>query len=411
MRVSRSLTIKQMAIVAAVSMVMVFIFCFILLFHFVQQNRYTVATQLETVARSVREPLSAAILKGDIPQAEAVLSLMKPAGIVSRADVVLPNQFQALRKQFIDERPVPVAMTRLFELPVQISLPLYSLQRPANPKPLAYLVLQADSYRTYKFVISAISTLVTTYFLLVLMLTVALTWCISRFIVRPLRAIARDINDLPAQARLQHQLTLLRLHGDDEIGMLVRSYNRHQQILQRQYEALACDSHRYPLSELPNQAQLFSLLKQGVAKGQKMGLIMVACETLQRTSGIVTEAQREVLLLTLVEKIRSALPSHMLLAQISDHDFAILESDFVPPWDAVSLSERVLTLINERIALQDICLRPNASIGIAINDDAMSAEQFYQQACAAVAAAQRRGKNQIEFYAPELDEKVRYINR
>ncbi|STK42502.1 putative diguanylate cyclase [Escherichia coli] len=61
-------------------------------------------------------------MKGDIPEAEAILASIKPAGVVSRADVVLPNQFQALRKSFIPERPVPVMVTRLFELPVQISL-------------------------------------------------------------------------------------------------------------------------------------------------------------------------------------------------------------------------------------------------------------------------------------------------
>jgi hypothetical protein len=44
---------------------------------------------------------------------------------------------------FIPERPVPMMVMRLFELPVQISLPVYSLERPANPQPLAYLVLQA----------------------------------------------------------------------------------------------------------------------------------------------------------------------------------------------------------------------------------------------------------------------------
>lgn len=105
--------------VAAVVLVFVFIFCTVLLFHLVQQNRYNTATQLESIARSVREPLSSAILKGDIPEAEAILASIKPAGVVSRADVVLPNQFQALRKSFIPERPVPVMVTRLFELPVQ----------------------------------------------------------------------------------------------------------------------------------------------------------------------------------------------------------------------------------------------------------------------------------------------------
>ena len=119
--------------VAAVVLVVRFLFFApFLLFHLVQQNRYNTATQLESIARSVREPLSSAILKGDIPEAEAILASIKPAGVVSRADVVLPNQFQALRKSFIPERPVPVMVTRLFELPVQISLGVYSLERPAT---------------------------------------------------------------------------------------------------------------------------------------------------------------------------------------------------------------------------------------------------------------------------------------
>jgi hypothetical protein len=41
--------------------------------------------------------------------------------VVIRADVVLPNQFQALRMRFI---PSPALMImRVFELPVQISCP------------------------------------------------------------------------------------------------------------------------------------------------------------------------------------------------------------------------------------------------------------------------------------------------
>ena len=206
--------------VAAVVLVFVFIFCTVLLFHLVQQNRYNTATQLESIARSVREPLSSAILKGDIPEAEAILASIKPAGVVSRADVVLPNQFQALRKSFIPERPVPVMVTRMFELPVQISLGVYSLERPANPQPIAYLVLQADSFRMYKFVMSTLSTLVTIYLLLSLILTVAISWCINRLILHPLRNIARELNAIPAQELVGHQLALPRLHQDDEIGML-----------------------------------------------------------------------------------------------------------------------------------------------------------------------------------------------
>ncbi|SNY66275.1 biofilm formation regulator HmsP [Enterobacter sp. CC120223-11] len=406
MRVSRSLTIKQMAMVAGVTMVFVLVFCSILMFHFVQQNRYATATQLESVARAVREPLSAAILKGDIPEAEMILGRIHPAGIVSRADVVLPNQFQALRMRFIEERPVPVMATRLFELPVQISLPLYSLERPANPQPLAYLVLQSDSWRSYKFVMSSLATLVTAYLLLVLMLTVAITWCINRLIVRPLRAMARELHDLSPQERVGHQLTVPRLHHDDELGLLARSYNRNQQIILRHHEELSSHSTHFPVSLLPNKSFLLALLEQTVAHKKTTALMIVACETLQDTAGVLQESQREMLLLTLTEKLKSVISPRMVLAQVSAYDFAILAHGVKEPWHAITLGQQVLTIINERLPLQGIQLRPSASIGIAMFHGDLSAEQLYRRAVSAAFTARRKGKNQIEFFDPEQMEKA-----
>ncbi|MCU4090998.1 biofilm formation regulator HmsP [Enterobacter hormaechei subsp. steigerwaltii] len=406
MRVSRSLTIKQMAMVSAVTMLFVFIFCVILLFHSVQQNRYNTASQLESIARSVREPLSASILKGDIPEAESILKRIQPAGIVSRADVVLPNQFQALRMSFIPERPVPMMVMRLFELPVQISLPLYSLERPANPQPLAYLVLQADSYRMYKFVMSWVATLVTTYLLLTLMLSVALTWCINRLIVHPLRRIARELTDLSPQEHMGHQLPLPRLHHDDEIGMLVRSYNINQQRVLRQQEELSSNATRFPVSDLPNKAFLMALLEQTVARQQTTALMVIACETLQDTAGVLKESQREMLLLTLVEKVKSVLAPRMVLTQVSGYDLVVIAHGVKEPWHAITLGQQVLTVINERLPIQGIQLRPSASIGIAMYYGGLTAEQLYRRAFSAAFTARRKGKNQIQFFDPEQMEKA-----
>ncbi|GHM22678.1 phosphodiesterase [Enterobacter cloacae] len=395
-----------MAMVSAVTMLFVFIFCVILLFHSVQQNRYNTASQLESIARSVREPLSASILKGDIPEAESILKRIQPAGIVSRADVVLPNQFQALRMSFIPERPVPMMVMRLFELPVQISLPLYSLERPANPQPLAYLVLQADSYRMYKFVMSWVATLVTTYLLLTLMLSVALTWCINRLIVHPLRRIARELNDLSPQEHMGHQLPLPRLHHDDEIGMLVRSYNINQQRVLRQQEEVSNNATRFPVSDLPNKAFLMALLEQTVARQQTTALMVIACETLQDTTGVLKESQREMLLLTLVEKIKSVLAPRMVLTQVSGYDLVVIAHGVKEPWHAITLGQQVLTVINERLPIQGIQLRPSASIGIAMYYGGLTAEQLYRRAFSAAFTARRKGKNQIQFFDPEQMEKA-----
>ncbi|NCI01557.1 sensor-domain containing phosphodiesterase [Cronobacter malonaticus] len=383
-----------MAMVSAVSVFFLFIFSVVLLFHFVQSHRYHTAMQMESIARSVRQPLSAAILKANIPEAEAILRQIKPAGVISRADVVLPNQFQALRMRFTPERPIPVTLARVFELPVQISLPLYSLERPANPQPLAYLVLQADSWRMYRFIINAISTLLTTFLLLALILSVAITWCINRLILHPLRDITRTLNALDAHELAHHQLAIPRLHKDDEIGMLVRTYNRNQQALAQQLDEARTSGTRFPLTGLPNQALLVALLEQAVAGGGATSLLYVACEPLRE----VDESQREALLLARVDKLRSVLTPRMVLAQISQDDFAIIAHGVKTPEHAVTLTQQLLAALNEPSESDSGAPACAASIGVAMFDGRQSASTLYQSAISAALDARRSGVNQVAFF-------------
>ncbi|CCJ74202.1 Protein yhjK [Cronobacter condimenti 1330] len=383
-----------MAMVSAVSVFFLFIFSVVLLFHFVQSHRYHTAMQMESIARSVRQPLSAAILKANIPEAEAILRDIKPAGVISRADVVLPNQFQALRMRFMPERPIPVTLARVFELPVQITLPLYSLERPANPQPLAYLVLQADSWRMYRFIINAISTLLTTFLLLALILSVAITWCINRLILHPLRDITRTLNNLDPHELAHHQLAIPRLHQDDEIGMLVRTYNRNQQALARQFDEARTSATRFPLTGLPNQALLTALLEQTVASGGATALLYVACEPLRD----VEASQRDTLALARVDKLRSVLTPRMMLAQISQDDFAIIAHGVKTPEHAVTLTQQLLAALDEPLEPRSGAPTAAASIGVAMFDGRQNASTLYQSAISAALEARRKGINQVAFF-------------
>lgn len=388
-----------MAMVAVVSIVFIFVFVVVQLFHFVQQSRYTTATQMESIAHTVRKPLSAAILKADIPEAENILNSIQPVGVIGRADVVLPNQFQALRVSFIDERPVPVLFSRLFELPVQITLPLYSLERPANPQPLAYLVLQADAWRMYKFIIATISTLITTWLLLALVMTVAITWCINRLIVHPLRKMAKTLDALDGDEVAGHQLEVPRLHHDDEIGMLARSYNRNQQRLLQDQQAAQSQATLYPVSGLPNQALLLALLER--AKPAETALIIVACETLRDAAAVLNQDQRDMLLQSLVDKIRAVLPQDVVLAQVSQYDFAVLLSGTQDPWQTMITAQNILNALKQKLPVQILPVRPSANIGIAMGEPGVSGEMLYRHAASAVFSARREGKNEIHFYNPE----------
>lgn len=410
LRVSRSLTIKQMATVSAVALVTICIFIVIQLFHFVQQRRVDYAQQMENVAHTVRQPLSEAVLKADIPQAERILNTLKPAGILSRADVVLPNSFQALHADFAPEKPVPRFVARLFELPVQITLPLYSVERSGLPKPIAYLVLQADSSRVYQFLLSTLSTMITTYLLLALILSVAISWCINRLIVHPLRNISRELQELPPPAILTHKLALPHNHRDDEIGMLIRSYNRNQQVLESIHDEMSRLTTHFAVTDLPNRALFLALLDQHIRhrhSQQPWGLMVIRIETLQEANGVLSDEQRDTLMLTLVEKIRSTIDDHTLLAQTGPSDFALLMKRAHNPFRAMRLARNLMLRINQPVNLYQLQLRPNASIGLALHDDnTVSAGEQLARATSAMMSARHQGKNQILFFDPALTERA-----
>jgi diguanylate cyclase (GGDEF)-like protein len=399
-----------MATVSAVAMVTISIFIVIQLFHFVQQRRIDYAQQMENVAHTVRQPLSEAVLKADIPQAEHILNTLKPAGILSRADVVLPNAFQALHADFAPEKPVPLWVARLFELPVQITLPLYSVERSGLPKPIAYLVLQADSSRVYQFLLSTLSTMITTYLLLALILSIAISWCINRLIVHPLRDISRDLQELPPQAILTHKLPLPNNHRDDEIGMLIRSYNRNQQVLESIHDEMSRMTTHFAVTDLPNRALFLALLEQHMRhryNRQPWGLMVIRIETLQEANGVLSDEQRDTLMLTLVEKIRSTVDDHSLLAQTGPSDFALLMKRAHNPFRAMRLARNLMMRINQPVNLQQLQLRPNASIGLALHEEStISASEQLVRATSAMMSARHQGKNQILFFDPALTERA-----
>ncbi|OIV47925.1 biofilm formation regulator HmsP [Sodalis sp. TME1] len=406
MRIRRSLTIKQMATVSGVALVAICLFIVIQLFHFVSQRREDYTQQLQNIAMSVRQPLSSAVLKADIPQAEQILVTLKRGGILSRADVVLPNNVQVLHGDFPPERPVPALISRLFRLPVEVQVPLYSLPRPSHPQALAYLVLQADSYRLYQFIVSAIATMITTYLLLALIMTVAITWCINRLMVHPLRAIARELENLAPEDMASHQLTLPNMHRDDELGVLVRSYNRNQHVISRGRQDLEQRATPLAATGLPTRARFLAMLDAPLATHVETGsycLLVIAVTTLPEATGVLTESQRDLLYTSLANRLRQDCGATRLLAQLNPHEFALCHWATEPPFQAMALARRVLSIINGPLTIGNLALRPAAGIGVAFGAlEDKNAENVLNHAALAASSAAARGRNQILFFEPAL---------
>ncbi|WP_140421362.1 EAL domain-containing protein, partial [Salmonella enterica] len=176
--------------------------------------------------------------------------------------------------------------------------------------------------------------------------------------------------------------------------MLVRTYNRNQQALAQQLDEARTSGTRFPLTGLPNQALLVALLEQAVASGGATALLYVACEPLRD----IDESQREALQRARVEKLRSVLTPRMVLAQISQDDFAIIAHGVKTPEHAVTRTQQLLAALNEPPESDSGAPACAASIGVAMFDGRQSASTLYQSAISAALDARRNGVNQVAFF-------------
>ncbi|WP_246494625.1 HAMP domain-containing protein [Brenneria izadpanahii] len=387
-----------MTAVSAVALVTISLFIVIQLFHFVNQRRDDYARQLEVIAYSVRQPLTEAVLQGEVQRAEDILNGLLPVGFLSRADVILPDEFQTLHANFPTERTVPDWIARIFELPIRISVPLYSPPQTQNSTPLAHLVLQADSYRMFQFIVSTFSTMLATYLLLALILSISITWCINRLMVHPLRAIIAELQSLTGEEIPRHQLMLPEWHKDDELGMLVRSYNRNQQLLE-QY--LACAAARYGL---PDQADFMVRLQQRLAENSPLSLMAIGFDPLPADNG----GQEGDIFFDPVNQLKAAVDElgekeSVLLACLDKDEFALLGDRQLAGKPAQVWIQNVMRQINASFMLANGQSSPFACAGVLNLDvhdikETKRADFLLSQARFAMQLARHEGKGGVHVF-------------
>ncbi|PWC17560.1 adenylate/guanylate cyclase domain-containing protein [Brenneria roseae subsp. roseae] len=383
-----------MTAVSAVALVTISLFIVIQLFHFVHQRREDYARQLESIAYSVRQPLTEAVLQGEVQRAEDILNNLLPAGFLSRADVLLPDEFQTLHANFPTERPVPGWIARVFKLPIRISVPLYSPPQTQNTTPLANLVLQADSYRMFQFIVSTFSTMLATYLLLALILSIAITWCMNRLMVHPLRAIIAELQNLPTEALPHHQLTLPEWHQDDELGVLVRSYNRNQQWLE---QSLISIEERY---DLPGKDAFLAQLQQCLSENIPLCLMVLGLEP----PTVAPDKTRDAALHTLVNQLKSAIEASgesVLLACLNSDEFAMLRKP-LPAEQIQNWAQHMVLQLNTPFAITS--QSPLAAcVGMVhlvppLSGKKRDADLFLAQARFAMQVARNEGRNGIHLF-------------
>ena len=221
-RVQRSLTFKSMVVFFVITLLFLALFLSIQFTYLLEQRKQDYLNQLSNAVVQVQKPLTDSLLSSDLNEAKRLLVSLKTSGIMGKAIVTVDNA-TVMNLSFATPKPIPEWSLPLIGIPVEMTVPLYAYGTVApQAKPQGYLTLQVDSNRVYRFALNTFALLTTTYLLLALIISIAMTWCVSRMIVRPLRKMA---GELQANQYVDH-LEVSQYHQDDEIGLLAKGYNR-----------------------------------------------------------------------------------------------------------------------------------------------------------------------------------------
>ncbi len=184
----------------------------------------------------------------------------------------------------------------------------------------------------------------------------------------------------------------------------VTERHRYQSVLQHQ-------STHDPLTGLPNRNLLQDRLEQAVQLAQrqvsKVVLAFIDLDNFKVINDSLGHAAGDELLIEIAARLRQVLRGVDTVARYGGDEFVLIMGDQASCEDTRHLLERVLSSIQEPLALAGHALRINCSIGVSVYpDDAQDLDSLLRVADVAMYHAKKSGKGQYHFYTRDLNQIV-----
>ncbi|MBN3922733.1 bifunctional diguanylate cyclase/phosphodiesterase [Nostoc sp. NMS4] len=212
-------------------------------------------------------------------------------------------------------------------------------------------------------------------------------------------------------AALQNYLntkTLPELPTDfvDEAGTLMADTS---QTLHKLDELIHYISNYDDLTGLPNRDLFCDRLHQTLSQPENnQRLVAVFLLGIDDFTGMSHGLEHEtinLLLRAVAQRLSSCMAQTDILAHLSGDEFAIARIDIVSFESVIKLSQMLLSTLSKPFSLEGNLIHLTASIGITINgiNDPNSVDQLLQQAHIALYQAKQQGRNQYQYYSPEIN--------
>lgn len=163
------------------------------------------------------------------------------------------------------------------------------------------------------------------------------------------------------------------------------------------------------LTGLPNRDlfrdRLHQTLSQPENNQRLVAVFLLAIDDFTTISHGLEHHTTNLLLRAVAQRLSTCMAQTDILAHLSKDEFVLARIDIVSFESVIQLSQLLLSTLRKPFSLEGNSIHITASIGITINglDDRNSVAQLLQQAHMALYQAKQQGRNQYQYYLPEIN--------
>ena len=181
--------------------------------------------------------------------------------------------------------------------------------------------------------------------------------------------------------------------------------------VKRQKTILHYQVNHDPLTGLPNRTLFSARLKQGIKKAEQnqkgLALFFIDLDKFKEINDSLGHDAGDEVLKIVAELLKLSIRKEDTLARLAGDEFTIIMDDLKDPQDASILAHDILNILSEPIQVGEKILYISSSIGISIYpQDADGPKDLLKYADTAMYRAKENGRNNYQFYSPEMTTSV-----
>jgi diguanylate cyclase (GGDEF)-like protein/PAS domain S-box-containing protein len=178
---------------------------------------------------------------------------------------------------------------------------------------------------------------------------------------------------------------------------------------EEQFRRLA---HYDSLTRLPNRSLFYDRLAHGIAQARRnvwtLAVLFIDVDRFKHVNDTFGHTAGDQLLKQVSERLSECVRSDDTVGRLSGDEFAIVLSRVAAPEDAATVAQKIVDELNLPFQLEGAELFVTASIGITVYpNDSEEQDALIRNADVAMYRAKERGRNNYQFYTPEMNRRTR----